>query len=511
MHESDATLPGVEAPAPPAATTTARPGLSRWLADGLRASVLLRPRMAGYAPTPLQLLAVALAVALLELALGRLEVVGPAVFDLRGWLSPWWSTAVTVWLAWWLFQQDAGKDAGKGAEIGVEMGAKTSITEPGMHGGASVTAWLLLWLVATLPVTLVSQALSAVSAHGLMPPAVNAWAWLGWSIYIALWLWMLGVAVQLARAFLRRAASVGALAAGLIAVSALSAWQFPDRPWQIDYAQREATDKPRLRLSQQSFETQVEVWQKAAAALAPERPGVTDVYGLVFAPYAAEDVFLRESTLVAGVLAERFDAAGRVLHLVNHASTVGSHAWATPQNLERAINTLATRMDRGNDVLVVYLTSHGAQDFKLAASHWPLEVDPMSPLRLREALDAAGIRNRVLVVSACYSGGWIEPMATDTTLVMTAADATHTSYGCGRLSELTFFGRALFDEQLRKTHSFEQAFAAAVPVIRQRETEAGKSDGFSNPQIRVGEQIRPILQELERRLATPPKVRASAG
>ena len=36
------------------------------------------------------------------------------------------------------------------------------------------------------------------------------------------------------------------------------------------------------------------------------------------------------------------------------------------------------------------------------------------------ALDAAGIRNRVLVVSACYSGGWIEPMATDSTLVMTA-------------------------------------------------------------------------------------------
>ena len=70
---------------------------------------------------------------------------------------------------------------------------------------------------------------------------------------------------------------------------------------------------------------------------------------------------------------------------------------------------------------------------------------------------------------------------------MTAADAQHTSYGCGKRSKLTFFGRALFDEQLRTTHSFEQAFAAAVPVIRQREIEAGKDDGFSNPQISVGE------------------------
>ena len=94
----------------------------------------------------------------------------------------------------------------------------------------------------------------------------------------------------------------------------------------------------------------------------------------------------------------------------------------------------------------------------------------------------------------------IEPLANDDTLVMTAADATHTSYGCGRLSELTFFGRAMFDEQLRKTHSFEAAFAAAVPLIREREVEAGKDDGFSNPQIRVGDKIRPLLDALAQRL-----------
>jgi hypothetical protein len=39
-----------------------------------------------------------------------------------------------------------------------------------------------------------------------------------------------------------------------------------------------------------------------------------------------------------------------------------------------------------------------------------------------------------------------------------------------------------------------------VPVIRKREEEAGKDDGFSNPQILVGEKIRPVLRELERRL-----------
>jgi hypothetical protein len=111
-------------------------------------------------------------------------------------------------------------------------------------------------------------------------------------------------------------------------------------------------------------------------------------------------------------------------------------------------------------------------------------------------LDEAGIRNRVIAVSACYSGGWIEPLRNEDTLVMTAADADHTSYGCGSRSDLTYFGRAVFDEQLRKTKSFEDAFRAAVPVIRQREIEAKKDDGFSNPQIFVGREIHALLDEL---------------
>jgi hypothetical protein len=58
----------------------------------------------------------------------------------------------------------------------------------------------------------------------------------------------------------------------------------------------------------------------------------------------------------------------------------------------------------------------------------------------------------------------------------------------------------VFDEALRKTHSFEAAFAEAVPVIKQREIEAGKEDGFSNPQIHVGAGIRPVLDQLSQRL-----------
>ena len=64
---------------------------------------------------------------------------------------------------------------------------------------------------------------------------------------------------------------------------------------------------------------------------------------------------------------------------------------------------------------------------------------------------------------------------------------------------------SVYDEQLRThTHSFEAAHAAMRPVIAQREKEAGKTDGYSNPQIVVGEAIRPQLSALAARLDAAP-------
>ena len=56
------------------------------------------------------------------------------------------------------------------------------------------------------------------------------------------------------------------------------------------------------------------------------------------------------------------------------------------------------------------LTSHGSEDHEFYINQPPLPLDPLTPQRLRVALDASGIRWRVIVVSACYSGGYIEAL-----------------------------------------------------------------------------------------------------
>jgi hypothetical protein len=500
--DAQPTLPGIPEALPSRDEAGTGLPLWRWLLEGLRAGVFLKPRVVGRTPTPLQILLMTVLVLGLELALSRLEVPGPAHLDLQAWLSGWWTAGVFLGFAWWALPA---------LETTPDAGQHGSPDEAAGERPMGVAACFVLWLLSSLPATVVYQGVIAALAQGWVAGPAFSSPWLYWSFYALFIAWGVGTAVVLVWRFAGWSWRTAVFALVLLASTGLMAWQFQARTWQEDFAARDAAaDRPRLQLSQQTFEAQQALWEKTMAAIAHQRPGVTDVYALVFAPYAAEDVFLRESTLVSRMLAERFDAEGRVVHLVNHVSTTLTHPWATALNLERAIDAIAQRMDRDKDVLVVYMTSHGASDFKLAASHWPLQVPPVTPGELREALDKAGVRNRVIAISACYSGGWVDPLAGDTTLVMTAADATHTSYGCGSRSELTFFGRAMFDEQLRKTHSFEQAFARAVPLIRQREIDAGKEDGFSNPQIRVGAGIAPVLRALEKRLDALPVAAAPA-
>jgi hypothetical protein len=464
------TEPAAEAPAQ-------APGLPlrAWVREGLRAALLRAPRTGAAAPTPWQLAVLVLIPSGLLVAVARGHVEGPAVFSLHGWLAPWWTSLVLLWAGWWAMP-------------------------PARRQG--LAAWWVLATWAPLPPTLLVYGLQLWVVQWPARWQAAPWSTVFWVLYGLLALWLLAALLAVsARCIGQRWRSV-AFGAAAVAVIGVATWQFQDQPWEEDYAARAASrpEPARLHLSQSLFEAQQALWQRQVEALAGQTDGVADVYGLVFAPYADENVFRNESTMVKQVLEQRFAARGRVLHLLNHAETAQTHVWATPQNLERAIAAIGARMNREEDLLVVYMTSHGASDHRLAARHWPLEVPPVAPEQLRALLDAAGIRHRVIAISACYSGGWVEPLADDDTLVMTAADATHTSYGCGSRSELTFFGRAVFDEQLRHTRSFTQAFEQAVPVIARREEEAGKSDGFSNPQIRVGARIAPMLQALAQRL-----------
>jgi hypothetical protein len=237
----------------------------------------------------------------------------------------------------------------------------------------------------------------------------------------------------------------------------------------------------------------------ALAQLAPQRPGVIDLYALVVAGDGSEDVFRREADAVRGVLDERLGARGRSLALVNHRSA--ARPQATHKSIELTLNAMAKLMDRDEDILFVHLTSHGAQNHVLVLNHPAGELYGVSPKYLRTLLDRAGVRHRVLVISGCYSGGFIPELATDETLILTASNSVRQSYGCGNDSLITEYSRALYLKALQQTRSLREAAGLAVQLVHEDE-RAGKVE-HSYPQIRSGAAIEERLRQFERQFTRP--------
>ncbi|MGH6620464.1 MAG: C13 family peptidase, partial [Alphaproteobacteria bacterium] len=242
---------------------------------------------------------------------------------------------------------------------------------------------------------------------------------------------------------------------------------------------------------------QYSLMDAALDKVARQRPGIADIYFVGFAGDASQKVFLKEARSVGQLFDKRFDTAGRSMLLINNRATVYETPLANGNNLWYGLKEIGRILDPEEDVLFLFLTSHGWKDL-LSVNFWPLQLDNMTAEDLRKTLDDSGIKWRVIVVSACYSGSFIDDLRTDHSLIITAAHADRTSFGCGDEFDFTYFGRAYFDQALRETFSFIEAFGSASKAIEQRESEEGLTP--SQPQIDIGSAIRPKLDEIGKRL-----------
>ena len=201
-------------------------------------------------------------------------------------------------------------------------------------------------------------------------------------------------------------------------------------------------------------------------------------------------VFQLEAFHGAAVVARDLGAGRRV---TVRANTPG-HPAASPRALGQALLAASRKMNAERDLMVLILTSHGAPrgiGVKMGKNTFLLP-----PAVLKDALVKTGIRHKVIIVSACYSGLFADELADADTLVITAADAGHPSFGCTNTARWTWFGQAFFGEALMQTRSLPQAFGIASASIARREL-AEKFDP-SNPQLRGGEHVLPLLDALTR-------------
>jgi hypothetical protein len=198
------------------------------------------------------------------------------------------------------------------------------------------------------------------------------------------------------------------------------------------------------------------------ARLAP-RQGATNVYALGIAGWADQGVFVKELDGGLQAIASVLPIKDHTIRLINRRDTIETVPLANLRNFQAAVHAIGDVMDKAHDVLVLFMTSHGEKTG--FALELPGVVTELTPQEVAAALDGEGIKNRVVIVSACYSGLFVPPLANDTTIVMTASDANSTSFGCAPERDWTYFGDAFFRQSLHPGSDFKDAFDHARILI----------------------------------------------
>ena len=368
---------------------------------------------------------------------------------------------------------------------------------------------LLTWILSLcLRAPVVMLALPVVLlAGGWMPDLVFAGVmavprWLGiaraahhTSVWSVMLLWSLLIAWRSLNVVLEghgrysvpaRALGIGAVAGGMFLASAI----FPaPHLWEERPAPTAAADAEQIPKveSEEVLSAQPRLLYEALTGLDEHEAGATNYYFIGFAGDASQDVFRNDMEAAREVADAQLATEGRSVILVNSPKTVLDLPLATATNLRAALAAVGHLMDTDEDIALLYLSSHGSSDHRLYVNFPPLVLQQITPTSLARSLQESGIKWKIIVVSACYSGGYVEPLKDPHTLIITASRADRTSFGCDNANEYTYFGEAFFQEALKQTASIPEAFNIARAAIARREQAEGLL--ASEPQMYIGDAI----------------------
>lgn len=266
----------------------------------------------------------------------------------------------------------------------------------------------------------------------------------------------------------------------------------PSKKIAAKKSKRKRVDAEKIYYSQPALLSQ------ALKKIKPSTPDKIDLYMVSFASYGYQNVFMNEAEFSKNLFDSRFGTNGRSLALINNHKKVKEVPLASVTNLERSLEYIADIMDKQQDILFLFLTSHGSSDHTLSVSLRGLPLNDLPAKKLSEIIKKTGIKWKVLVVSSCYSGGFINQLKDDYTLIMTASKSDHVSFGCSDEAEFTYFGRAFFKNSLANTPSFIAAFNMAAKLVSNWEDQEEYS--HSEPQIFATEKIKNKLKNWRKTL-----------
>jgi hypothetical protein len=237
---------------------------------------------------------------------------------------------------------------------------------------------------------------------------------------------------------------------------------------------------------------QKDLIDQAVGAMSPSTGGYPAMFFVGFAGVAEQRVFAEEIKLAARVIDSRFATSDRKLLLINDRRDLDTYPIATASGLSYALHSVAQKMDPDRDILFLALSSHGSADAELAVSNGSLPLEQLTDDDLETALRESGIKRRIIVISACYAGAFIKSLQNPDTIVITAAAADRTSFGCSDDRDMTYFGEAFYRDAMPGAKTLQDAFQSAKAAIAAREKR--ENEAPSEPQAFFGGDISAVLE-----------------
>jgi hypothetical protein len=150
---------------------------------------------------------------------------------------------------------------------------------------------------------------------------------------------------------------------------------------------------------------------------------------------------------------------------------------------------LADTAQRANAGCLIYFTSHGLPGGLIMMTEPDEQVTPLQLNRLVQA--ACPNRPVILVLSACFSGGFINGLAGNDRMILTAARPDRTSFGCGDNDKYPFFDACVL-ERAPVSHDFIDLGSKVQTCVAAKEKEIGAKPP-SEPQMWIGPALKPLL------------------
>jgi hypothetical protein len=144
----------------------------------------------------------------------------------------------------------------------------------------------------------------------------------------------------------------------------------------------------------------------------------------------------------------------------------------------------AAELSRPDDLIFVYVSTHGRKG-SLERKIGPVLQAPLTGPALAKLLAPVNKNPSIVLLSACFSGSLINDTGTQNRIIITAASAERTSFGCAATSRHTYFGQAVLQGFGYRGKTLQQIFALIKALVAQMEQAQRKAP--SDPQIFVGD------------------------